>query len=179
MEILHTIKIPALSGKKTIADSELFAYKDSDFKKLNKVGKKTKATNISVYEMDKDGTFTDIFGSLSNETDKLALTQEQILYFVENHKDKLRQDGWATFFLYKEGDDFFVAGVHLLSSGPYVYQYPLSCGNVWGAEVRHRFVVPQLTSSPSAEPLKLRDSDTLNSAIKLVKEAGYKIYKEI
>lgn len=134
-----TIKIPALKGKKVIVDSKLFTYIDSDFKSYgaNKPGKATKAMKLDVFEMDKDATFAQMMSP-----DNL-LTQEQILYFVKNHKDLLRKDGYATFFPFKSGEEVFVAFVRVLvynggSLGVSMHRF--SDGYAWRAEYRHRFV---------------------------------------
>lgn len=152
--LYKNIKIPALKGSKTIADSELFSYIDSDFKNWNTNvrGKKTKAQNLEVLEIDENGTFRDFF----TEPEKMVLSQEQILHFLKNYKDKLSQN-WYTFFLFKVGDEFFVALVGLFDGGQLgVRVHRFSYDLVWGAGGRRRVVVPQLT------PSNLESSDTLN-----------------
>lgn len=179
MKLLYKdIKIPALVGKKIIADSKLFRYTDSDFKNWNTnvKGEKTKAQNLEVFEMEKNGTFEQIFGEIGDK-EKLCLTQEQILNFVENHKDKL--SGWYTFFLFRVGTEFFVAHVYLDDDGQLgVFVHRFSGDGVWHGEYRHRVVVPATDSKSLSIPDTL-NSLTLESAIKLVKKEGYKIYKEI
>ena len=133
-----------ISSKPTlIKDSKLFSYIDSDFKNLTDKEKVwNKETTLEVLEMEKDGTFKDFF----TDPDKMVMTQGEILSFVQNHKDKLRTDGYATFFLFKVEDKFFVALVRLYSGGGLeVYVRPFSDGDVWLTESLHRVVVPQLT----------------------------------
>lgn len=120
---------------------------DSDFKNwgLDKPGKPTAETAVQVYELEKNATFAKMFGSLGNDLDKLCLTQNQIKTFCENHSRFLRTDGYGTFFLFKEDEQFFVASVSVFSSGPYVYVRRFEDDCTWGADGARRVVVPQLT----------------------------------
>jgi hypothetical protein len=170
------IKIPVQKAK-LIKDSKLFSYIDSDFNNLTGLDATFNEQNFEVLEMDKDATFKEIF----TQPEKMAMTQDQILSFVENHKDKLRTNGYATFFLLKNNEDFFVVFVYLYDDGRLeVYVSPFSYGSVWRAGGRHRVVVPQLTLE-SSDPESLRPSVSLalSQAIDLVKMSGYKIFKEI
>ena len=94
--------------------------------------------------MVKDGTFKQLFGSLEGDVAKLCFTQTQIKNFVKKHRNWLRTDGYGTFFLFQSKEKFFVADVHVLSDGLHVYVYEFEDSFVWGAEDRHRLVVPQL-----------------------------------
>ncbi len=147
MKHITTVTIPALEGKKVIADSKLFSYVDPDFKKwgADKPSGLSKKMKLDVQEMDKDATFAQMMSP------EHVLTQEQILYFVEYHKDLLRQDGYETFFPFKSGTEVFVADVIVLGDGRLrAGAYRLSNDYVWNAEYRHRFVVPQLALNSSA-----------------------------
>lgn len=141
MKDIKTITIPPLSGKKVIKDSKIFSYIDPDFKRwgADKEGVETPEMKLDVMEMNKDTRFDEMMS-----TDNV-LTQEQILYFLEHHKDILRQAGHATFFLFKSGEEFFVAYV-LVYSGerPCVRVVRFSNDSVWRAEDRPRIVIPQL-----------------------------------
>lgn len=171
MKIIHkNIQIDATSGKETIANAnDTFVYIDSDFKNWNTSvhGTKTKAIELAVCEL----TENSIFAQMFTKPDEMALSQEQIIDFCKNHKDKLVQD-WCTFFLFKVGNKFFVAGVCVDPGGLFVNVHEFSRGRVWNAEVGDRFVLPQLS-------LDFLDSDSLEKAIAIVKKAGYKIIKEI
>lgn len=140
MKHIQTIQFPALKGNNLIKDSTLFTgYKDSEFdSKTEKIA--SKAMNIDVFEMDKDATFEQMMSP-----DNL-MTQEQILYFVNNYKDLLRQDGWATFFPFKSNGEVFVAFVDVYSDGPRVRVCRFSDDYVWHAEFRHRIVCPSISS---------------------------------
>lgn len=104
MKTLYTnITIKPVS-KDTIARADdVFAYIDSDFENYDtdKKSLKTEETKVAVLEVEKDGTFKDIFDSISKDTDSLCLTQAQIIEFVKNEKDKLRDGEFSTFFLFK------------------------------------------------------------------------------
>ena len=163
------ITIAAIDGKKIIAKAtDIFTgYLDPDFRNLglNIASQATVDTQVHVYEMERDGTFAQIFGGFGENLDRLCLSQAQIVEFVTTQKNWLRTDGYGTFFLFKEkvkGEDkFFVADVffdvrgHLdvivceLSGGGVwdVSVDPLSRDFVWPAEYRHRVVVPQLVTS--------------------------------
>jgi len=141
------LELEETDGKETIAEaSETFTSGIYGFTKPE--GSKAVPTNkatAQVFEMVKDGTYAEIFGGMNNDLNSLCFTESQIIQFVKKHRKWLRTDGYGTFFLYKEGEDFFfVADVVLYSGGPFVFRYPLSLDDVWGAEYRPRIVVPQL-----------------------------------
>jgi len=142
------LSIPATDGKRVIANVKgIFAYTDPDFKKwdADEKGKPTEEANVIVREMTENATFSKMFGELSSDLTALCLTQDQIISFVENHRDWLRTDGWGTFFLFKSYGHFFVAGVGFRSGGRLeVYVRRFEDGSVWDAVDRHRVVVPQL-----------------------------------
>jgi len=146
---VETLELEPTDGKKTIADADkVFTWGiDSDFKNYgcNVKAKPTDKAKVQVHEIIKDGTFTQIFGGLSDNLDELCLTQAQIIQFVQKHKKWLRTDGWATLFLFKVGDEFFVALVRVRSDGSLgALVSRFSRGIVWGAENRRRVVAPQL-----------------------------------
>lgn len=145
------ITIPVTTGKRTIAKARsLFnGYLDSNFANwgLDVESEAALETMTEVYEMVEDSDFRKIFGGFGLNLDLLCLTQDQIIAWVETHRDWLRTDGCGTFFLFKVvGVEFFVArvGVH---SGGYLYVRAdrLSNDFVWDAEYGRRIVVPQLT----------------------------------
>lgn len=120
-------------------------YLSSNLKDWNLINAqpKTEKAEVKVFEMHKDGDYKAIFGSFNKDLDTLCMTQAQIKNFCEKNKDKLRKNGYATFFLFKEGDQFFVAGVHFYGGGQLcLIVDKFSDGNVWGAVGQHRVVVP-------------------------------------
>lgn len=180
MKKLYTnVKIPATS-KLTIARADdVFSYIDSDFENYgtDKKSPNTNAVDVAVLGIDKNGTFVDIFGSISKDTNSMVMTQAQIIEFLKKHEDKLCKE-WYTFFLFKVDKEFFVAYVDFDDVGQLLVRVDrFSFGSVWDAELLHRFVVPQLAlgnlkSDPLSEtlneiysgPLTLSPSDTLESA---------------
>ncbi|MEQ1499911.1 MAG: hypothetical protein ABL917_00885 [Parcubacteria group bacterium] len=151
----RTLTIPASSGKRTIAKAkDVFRWGiDGDFKNwgLDVPGIATPEIDVEVHEMVEDGKFADIYGSTGYDLDKLVMTQDQVVSFVETHKGWLRTEGRGTFFLLKGGNEFFVADVCVYSEGSlYAYVYRFSHGRVWHAGSRHRFVIPQ-QSAPIAD----------------------------
>ena len=134
-------------GSQVLAEAnKVFAYIDPDFQNWNadEAGLATEQAQVCVYEMVRDATFAQMFGSLASDAAKLCLTQAQIKQFVVKHRDQLRSDGYATFFLFKSHDHFFVASVDVDSGRLEVYVYRFEHSSVWDAEFRHRVVVPQL-----------------------------------
>lgn len=144
----ETLMLDALDGKETLATAkETFPSGiDGNFKNwgTNKPGIATKETAVDVYELVKDGNFAQMFGSLGTDLDKLCLTQAQIKNFCKKHPQLLRQNGYATFFLFKVEDQFFVARVYVNSDGLYVNVNRFVRDNVWGAGSSHRMVVPKM-----------------------------------
>jgi len=144
----EVLTLDPTDSKETIAKaSDLFTgYLDSDFKNYgtNVPSSPTGKTEVAVHEMIKDGTFVQIFGGMSDDLNSLCLTQPQIIQFVKKHRKWLRTDGYGTFFLFKVGDEFFVAYVGVGAVGRLgVYAFRLSLGDVWHAEARLRLVVPR------------------------------------
>lgn len=145
----ETLALSPTDGNEIIAEAgDLFkGYLDSDFVNWNTnvKGNPTEAQNVQVHEMTKDGTFEQIYGGLGTDLNALCLSQAQIIQFVKNHRKWLRTDGYGTFFLFKVGDEFFVALVHVFSVGRLDARVNrFSYDGVWIAESCSRFVVPQL-----------------------------------
>jgi hypothetical protein len=152
----HTRVMLGATGRVTITEStDVFtAGVDSDFVNwgLNTPSRSNLVTAVTVYEQILNGTFAEIYGSLG-DPNRLCLTQSQIVAFCKKHRDKLRGDGYATFFLLKkepeEGDEekpeFFVADVFVIDDRRLrVLVHRFSLGYVWRAKYRSRFVLPQL-----------------------------------
>lgn len=183
MKIIHqNLPLKACSNATIARADDVFSYIDSDFTdwKTDVKSEKTAATEMAMLEMDKDGTFADIFGSISKDTESMVMTQAQIIEFMKSHKKELRTDSYSTFFLFKVKSEFFVARVFLYSGGALVAcVYRFSYDFVWSAECRRRVVVPQPALGDVDLSLSPSDALTLEAAIKRVKEEGYVIYKPI
>lgn len=151
----------ATTGQRTLAKmKKLFTGGlDSDFTNwgTDVEGTATTDTPFEVYELTKDGSFKEIFGGFGIKDLKgLCWSQDQIIKFAEDHSDKLHPQGWATFFLFcvkfdegteNEREVFFVADVRrdvVGRLGASVRHLPLD--GVWYAELRYRFVIPQLAA---------------------------------
>jgi len=136
LKLLSTVTIQATDGKSVIAqEKELFnGYLDSDFKNwgLDETGDPTPETSIQVFELIKNATLNQMFNSISNELDKICLTQSQIIEIIKNHRNLLNQEGYVNFFLMKENDEYFVTGVGLYSDGGlYALVYRFGYASVW------------------------------------------------
>lgn len=182
MKILtQHITLPKLSGTDTIAESAFVftGYIDSDFInwKLNVSGKKSPSLEVAICEMTEDADFSRIFP----RPEEMCLSQAQIIEFCRNHQDEFRQDEYATFFLFKVDEDFFVARVGVYSGGRLgVHVFRFGYAYVWIAVYGRRVVIPQLVLKHlDSDPLKLSPSESLQKAIEEVKKAGFVIYKEI
>jgi hypothetical protein len=132
-------------GRKTLADAtEVFRYIDSNFEHWNcdLPGARTEETPVQVYEMARDSNFQEIFGSFGAAFDRLALTQAQIRQFAQRYSDWLKKGGNGTFFLFKVGNEFFVAVVYFFSDGRLGARLRrLTLERIFRAEKRHRLVV--------------------------------------
>jgi hypothetical protein len=145
----ETIIIGPTDGTRTIAQAgDVFAAGiDSDFRSwnLDVPAQATEAMEVGVHELILDGDFKSVYGSLRHSLDQLRLTPHQIVDFCVKHKDKLHLGGHGTFFLFKIGDEYFVANVNVHSDGHlYMLVYRFSNIGVWGVEFRPHFVFPQL-----------------------------------
>lgn len=144
----EALPLPACDGTRTVAQAEdvFKRYIDHDFKNwgLDVPGIATPATHVQVHEQIKNGTFQQLFTWLSSDMDKLAMTQHQIVMFCQEHHKWLRQDGYATLFLFKEKGEFFVAYVRVHSGSLYVGVIRFEYQPAWPAEIRPCLVTPQL-----------------------------------
>lgn len=115
-------------------------------------GEATDEQRVEVYEMVADGNFQTMFGSTGRPVEELVLTQMQIVAFCEDHRHKLRAEGFATFFLFKVGQkvlpDFsnlFVCVVVVGGRGLSAHVCQFSSSFVWLGESRRGVVLPQQT----------------------------------
>lgn len=152
------IIIRETSGQRLISQAKKVfpGWIDSDFTNwgCDVPGEARPETPVEVFEMTADADFRTMFGSFDCELDNLALTQNQIIAFVEDNEGWLHPDGWATFFLFgvrkkdnegKEYKEFFVASVGRSAARLGVFVDRFVRGDVWSACRRCRVVVPQLS----------------------------------
>ena len=146
-KVLAISTLKATTGERTLAQAiNVFTgYLDSGFVKwrTDVDGQPTEEALFEVLELVKDGKFEQVF---SWSLDELCWSQDQIITFVEEHGDLLHPKGYATFFLFKVSNEFFIANANRGDDGQLrVDVYRLSHGYVWFTELRYRFVVPQLS----------------------------------
>jgi hypothetical protein len=139
------LMLDSTDGQETLADgTDLFRYIDSNFQRwsCDVTEPPTKETPIRVYEMVWDSTFREMFGGFGVSLDSLTLTQSQIRQFARRYPDWLKKGGNGTFFLFKVGNEFFVAAIFLFSDGRLgVRARRLSLERALRAKKRHRVVV--------------------------------------
>ena len=136
-------------GAETIAKAtDVFnAHIDPGFRNYDVSMKPTKLMKVSVHELIENGTFLRLFESLGKDLDRLCLTQGQIKQFCKEHSDWLRTSGYATFFLVRANDRYFVAHVYRCSNGSLgVHAQRFPHGHTWEAAYADRIVVPQLSA---------------------------------
>ena len=145
----ETLTIDACEDSPMTGATDVFDdWIDPDFEnyECDSVGQATPVTNVQVYEMINDGDFKTIyfFNGMCDNLNTMCLTKGQIKNFVKKYRNWLRTDGYGTFFLFKANNQFFVAVARFASSGLSVGVSHFSRDDVWDAEYRHRFVLPQL-----------------------------------
>jgi hypothetical protein len=139
-------------GQETLAGAtDIFRYIDSNFERwnCNMLGAPTKETAVQVYEMVRDSTFQEMFGSFGVAVDRLALTQAQIKQFAKRYPNWLKKDGNGCFFLFEIGNELFVAAVYFFSDGRLgvrVRRFTLE--RIFRAQKRHRLVVKSWLIAP-------------------------------
>jgi hypothetical protein len=83
-----------------------------------------------------------LFGGFGAALDSLALTQAQIKQFAKYYCDWLKKGGNGTFFLFRVGDEFFVAAVYFFSDGRLGMRVRgLALDRVFRAQKCHRLVI--------------------------------------
>lgn len=150
LRFLESVTLAPTTGSTTLAEAEdvFTGYLDSDFRNwgTNKFGQDTVETTVDIHEMSKDGNYRTLFGSFGRDLHSLVMTQGQIKEFARTHRHLLRQDGYATFFLFEVKGELFVALVIVSGGGLGVHVHRFGDGHVWIAVSLHRVVVPQLTA---------------------------------
>ena len=140
------IELAATDGSEMIAEAkEVFAAGIYGATR-REACKATAQTDLVVYEIIKDGTYSQIFGGFGENLKRLCWTKSQIVVFCRDRSDRLRRNGSRTFFLYQgENGGFFVASVCMGVDGRLsVYFRPLEEEHVWCCLYQHRVVVPKL-----------------------------------
>lgn len=147
------ILIEACDGKKTISLSEeIFDLCiDCNFYKSehSQPEKSTKSVQVNVFEVIKNSTLMQIFGSLNNhhdhdfDMDQLCLTQHQVSSFCKKQRGWLRKDTYGTLFLTKVGFNYYVLHVIFLGGGLAIHRHHLGDSTIkWNGASLHRVVTP-------------------------------------
>ena len=143
----ETIVVGSTTGKEMLAASgEVFpGWLDPNFERwgTNVQSDPTEEAGVEVWEMAEDANFRTMFSSLG-DPERLCLTQGQIRKFAAERRDKLHSNGWATFFLFRVGEELFVAGLDDYGRELLAFVYRFGNGYVWCAGDRRRVVVPRL-----------------------------------
>ncbi len=150
----ESIVIDACDGTETLANAkEVFQGIDHELKNwsINKLCIATKEQVVDVYQLVEDANFEEMFSSIGAELDKLCLTQHQIKSFCKKHRIWLRTYPYATFFLFKEERQFFIADVDEIYGSGHREDLRV-CGHrfeerdfVCNGDASHRVVVPRLS----------------------------------
>ena len=139
------LTIGATDGQETLGRAaDMFRYIDSNLENwcCDAVGPSTEESLVNVYEMGKDSTLEQMFGSLGVTLDRLTLTQAQIKQFVKRYPEWLKKGGNGTFFLFEVGNTFFAAAVYFFSDGRLgVRARYLTLERPFRAQKHHRLVV--------------------------------------
>lgn len=159
----ETLNIEALNDGNCIKDAKpnpqyVFLSNNFFIFNLNKPSHATAEMLVEVHEIIGDGTFVEVFSSLSHSLDKLVMTQSQIVYFCRKYSYWLNKEGHHTYFLTKKGDKYFVITVNANEkyfninevdapeSGMHIYVDPLvEYNDICYGDVGHRVVSPKLT----------------------------------
>jgi len=139
------ITISHTTGDRTIAKSDRIFRRhiDHSFEKIGQSHLAVQKTNTSlcVYDLVKDGSFKDFFGSLPSNLDQLCLTQDQLIQFCEEYSESY-VDGHTVFFLLKESSYFQVASVSGTSSDSMICLHYFKLQSIWEVADKLRLVVP-------------------------------------
>lgn len=99
-----------------------------------------------IHKIKKDGTYEQMFKSISDNLDKLCFTKDQIELFLQQRPDWFIRSEWRTLFLFKEDGQFRIARVYLtLGRILRISSYSLENPHIWPFNKPfRRIVVPAL-----------------------------------
>ena len=149
---IATARIAPTTGSTTLAlASDVFTgYLDPNFLvwNTNVFGLDTEEISADIYEINKDGSLATLFGSFGLKARLLCLTQGQIREFCRTNYHLLRQDGYATFFIFEVNTELFVASVHVDVGQLAINLKPFGDYERWNAAWGPRLVVSQVSAQP-------------------------------
>ena len=147
LKFLQLATLAPTSGSTTLAQAgDIFTgYLDPNFNNwgTSVAGVDTEVASVDIFEINQNGTYADLFGSFRVDRRSLCLTQGQIVEFCRTNPDLLRQDGYATLFLFEVDDKLFVVFVCVVDGQLEAYVNHFDHDDVWRAIFRHRLVVSQ------------------------------------
>jgi hypothetical protein len=142
VSLIETLMLDATDGTEVLKDINF----DFQEREPNEPYIATKEQAVDHYEILKEGTFAQIFGSFGVDLDRLCLTQSQINNFCEKHSYclSLHVNRPGTYFLFRFKDTFFVAFIKTRSYELEIYVDPFDSPLVWNSKY-FRLVVPHLS----------------------------------
>ena len=158
-----------------------FSYRDSDFDNWLPKVQPAQSGDITIKQNQKEMTFLEMAQEYLGTTDveeikKHTLTLPMVEELVKNHESELRTDGCANFFFVEDNKEGVSVGYVFRGGRAWRARVnSLGLGSRWGAG--DRFLLRDLEEAST-----LRPSDPvlgLDAAIKMVKDAGYVIYKPV
>lgn len=103
-------------------------------------------TPVNVYKIIKDSKFTQLFGGLSLDLNKLCFTESQIVNFVVKYPFWFNDNKGGTFFLLNLFGKYFIASVYF-ADGPeknniWLRLYKLDLSKPWMEKDNHFLITP-------------------------------------
>jgi len=142
-----TIRLRATNGSKNLVNSKnifKFFYLDASCENKNFDNRQapTKKIKINIYKGARVADFATMFNSLTSNKRSVCFTQHQIINFCRRNKKYL--SNWPTFFLFEEGEQFFIARVTTDSwwRGLCIIIYNFNFNCCFGSEESYRVAVP-------------------------------------
>ncbi len=136
--------IRATRGEKKILDSDVFLYKEDDFKNFTDFEESfsNEKTQTAGFKLVCDSKFVQIFTSISCNLDQLCLTQNQIIEFVRDNRKWMSKNCNMAFFLFRDAQNYFVAMVLIdANTAASVFVDPLGSKKVWEAKEDYIVIV--------------------------------------
>lgn len=142
--IHRRIPVAATDGKATLLSSRLFVGRVCGETLRTPSMKETKATHFDLYELVKDGTFRQIFGSLKKKLGSFEWAESQVVEIVQKRENRKRLDnrGHGTLFRIKGAGVVNVSIDGELCEAhvePFTFPLPMLVKNG-----RHRFALPSV-----------------------------------
>lgn len=118
---------------------------DKDEKQFDLTPTDTPAMECMLCGSMNPGTLAEIYGSLGENLNDLCLTIWQIAVFFEKYSESFRAGGEVTFFLFKDGEEYYVNCIQNIQGEFSVKTFQLSDPYIWDTErshVLHKFILP-------------------------------------